>query len=275
MYGAGVEVSIPPAAMPLVPLKTQQARPVIYTSALMSSTRRTRVFMACTHCRRRKIRCKTDDTGLHPCERCVRKGYTCSYVAVGDEGTYAPPQQAAAAQSQTQSHLNSRPPVPPASTFYGHPNIPQLSMSAQSTFNNHPIAPHPYFLQSPNPPTYPIRGVDWHGYPQLNTNNFVPHGSGAQPVQSFSRRHYRTILPRGAENSGAAHEDHRVPAARQELSRQDPSFSAPIASSSTWDLNAQLTPQTVTMGMGPVIPASLCICRPDLPCFCGARYRGG
>ncbi|KAJ7636248.1 hypothetical protein FB45DRAFT_1024374 [Roridomyces roridus] len=131
--------------------------------------------MACTHCRRRKIRCKTDDTGLSPCERCVRKGYTCNYVAVGDEGTYAPPQHATAAHSQTPSTLNLIAPAPAASTFYGHPNIPQFVMSAHTSFENHPLAPHPYFPQSTHPSTHPIRGVGSHGYPQLNPNDFVPH----------------------------------------------------------------------------------------------------
>ncbi|KAJ7604325.1 hypothetical protein FB45DRAFT_957325 [Roridomyces roridus] len=48
------------------------------------TARRRRAFIACTNCRRRKIKCVTD-AETDPCDRCVRKGLGCEYVLVGDE----------------------------------------------------------------------------------------------------------------------------------------------------------------------------------------------
>ncbi|KAJ7084582.1 hypothetical protein B0H15DRAFT_386469 [Mycena belliarum] len=51
-----------------------------------SFTVRRRTYVACTHCRRRKIKCITDDLRLRkPCERCGRKGLQCRYLAVAEE----------------------------------------------------------------------------------------------------------------------------------------------------------------------------------------------
>ncbi|KAJ6481561.1 hypothetical protein C8R47DRAFT_1073910 [Mycena vitilis] len=47
--------------------------------------KRTRVFLACLNCRKRKIKCLTEDSEQKPCERCVRKGLLCEYRPVADE----------------------------------------------------------------------------------------------------------------------------------------------------------------------------------------------
>ncbi|KAJ7500572.1 hypothetical protein B0H11DRAFT_1908999 [Mycena galericulata] len=42
---------------------------------------RQRVYMACTHCRKRKVRCiTTEESYDKPCERCVRRGFKCEYI---------------------------------------------------------------------------------------------------------------------------------------------------------------------------------------------------
>ncbi|KAF5393706.1 hypothetical protein D9757_000110 [Collybiopsis confluens] len=49
------------------------------------ATRRRRAQIACKNCRKRKIKCVTNEEPPHnPCERCRRKGLTCEYVAVGE-----------------------------------------------------------------------------------------------------------------------------------------------------------------------------------------------
>ncbi|KAJ6579300.1 hypothetical protein B0H10DRAFT_915212 [Mycena sp. CBHHK59/15] len=42
-----------------------------------------RTIMACTNCRRRKIRCLTSEQPpINPCARCTKKNFQCEYVAV-------------------------------------------------------------------------------------------------------------------------------------------------------------------------------------------------
>ncbi|KAJ7809178.1 hypothetical protein B0H14DRAFT_3760051 [Mycena olivaceomarginata] len=66
------------------------------------SQRRTRVYVACQNCRRRKIKCATDDTEYKPCQRCLHKGLLCEYFPVSDR------QQHAASSDSPRTH-SSRP----------------------------------------------------------------------------------------------------------------------------------------------------------------------
>ncbi|KAK1230640.1 hypothetical protein PQX77_006270 [Marasmius sp. AFHP31] len=44
-----------------------------------------RVLMACTECRKRKVRCNPDRSGVtHPCERCDRHGLRCRYEPISN-----------------------------------------------------------------------------------------------------------------------------------------------------------------------------------------------
>ncbi|KAJ7635240.1 hypothetical protein FB45DRAFT_911092 [Roridomyces roridus] len=47
---------------------------------------RKRAYMACSNCRRRKIKCSNinDENGHEPCERCLKRRLECEYVAVTD-----------------------------------------------------------------------------------------------------------------------------------------------------------------------------------------------
>ncbi|KAJ7191313.1 hypothetical protein GGX14DRAFT_600757 [Mycena pura] len=52
-------------------------------------TKKRRVIIACTNCRKRKIRCLTaEDSPVLPCERCSEKGLKCEYLNVNDERDY-------------------------------------------------------------------------------------------------------------------------------------------------------------------------------------------
>ncbi|KAF8191932.1 hypothetical protein K438DRAFT_1970300 [Mycena galopus ATCC 62051] len=46
--------------------------------------KRTRVYMACLNCRRRKVKCLTDNSG-NPCQHCIRRGILCTYLSIRDE----------------------------------------------------------------------------------------------------------------------------------------------------------------------------------------------
>ncbi|KAJ6472367.1 hypothetical protein C8R47DRAFT_1146532 [Mycena vitilis] len=60
--------SLPPVVLP----------PLLFT--------RRRVIIACTNCRKRRIKCLTpEDPPLNPCERCLKKGLRCEYVTVSDQ----------------------------------------------------------------------------------------------------------------------------------------------------------------------------------------------
>ncbi|KAJ7035797.1 hypothetical protein C8F04DRAFT_1394593 [Mycena alexandri] len=52
---------------------------------------RTRRAQACTECRARRIKCVTgDDATSAPCERCVRRGFTCKFVPVAGQPRQSP-----------------------------------------------------------------------------------------------------------------------------------------------------------------------------------------
>ncbi|KAJ6537278.1 hypothetical protein DFH09DRAFT_1283651 [Mycena vulgaris] len=62
-------------------------------SNLVLFTRRRRVYIACSNCRRRKIRCITNEESPEmPCERCARRGFTCEYRAVCEGDVPSPSQ---------------------------------------------------------------------------------------------------------------------------------------------------------------------------------------
>ncbi|KAJ7716606.1 hypothetical protein B0H16DRAFT_1701287 [Mycena metata] len=51
-----------------------------------ASARRTRVGLACSRCRARKVKCvRGDQTSPAPCDRCNQRGFKCKYVGVGEE----------------------------------------------------------------------------------------------------------------------------------------------------------------------------------------------
>ncbi|KAJ7478265.1 hypothetical protein FB451DRAFT_1396049 [Mycena latifolia] len=51
---------------------------------------RRRTILACTNCRRRKIRCiTTEQPPKNPCARCVKKGLSCEYVAAPEAEEYS------------------------------------------------------------------------------------------------------------------------------------------------------------------------------------------
>ncbi|KAJ7055735.1 hypothetical protein C8F01DRAFT_445330 [Mycena amicta] len=56
-------------------------------SALFNKPRR--VIIACTHCRKRKVRCLTkEESPVNPCQRCLENGLRCEYLTVTDQREY-------------------------------------------------------------------------------------------------------------------------------------------------------------------------------------------
>ncbi|KAF7300883.1 C6 finger domain [Mycena kentingensis (nom. inval.)] len=71
-------------AMSSSPLDTMSSPPTLDVFDIFSTRRR--VIIACTNCRKRKVRCLTaEDSPVHPCTRCVAKGLRCEYITVTDQ----------------------------------------------------------------------------------------------------------------------------------------------------------------------------------------------
>ncbi|KAJ7456150.1 hypothetical protein FB451DRAFT_1183938 [Mycena latifolia] len=64
-----------------------------------------RVYIACVHCRRRKVKCITSQES-QPCARCIKKGLKCDYLSV-------PEQQARSASTTHGQEASDQNPLPP------------------------------------------------------------------------------------------------------------------------------------------------------------------
>ncbi|KAJ7136953.1 hypothetical protein C8R44DRAFT_948704 [Mycena epipterygia] len=148
---------------------------------------RRRVVLACTNCRRRKIRCLTsEDPPKNPCERCVKKGLKCEYLPVADQGDELPsptlrtqtPQLAPdghrPTRPQSAQHTNpsysSGPPVDPQFQRMGPPN-PGSS----------------YSYPSPVPPSTQYR------YPPYPNQSAGPHHQSSNPADVYDRAQSRIL----------------------------------------------------------------------------------
>ncbi|KAJ6492251.1 hypothetical protein C8R45DRAFT_928546 [Mycena sanguinolenta] len=103
----------------------------------MAIRERKRVFLACIACRRRKIRCISDEDN-NPCTRCVKKGILCEYLSIDEERERS---ERMAALDNASGYSFSRPvwdaPHPPDS------NIAQNGNSTQAGNVNYvsPLTP--------------------------------------------------------------------------------------------------------------------------------------
>ncbi|KAF7300824.1 C6 finger domain [Mycena kentingensis (nom. inval.)] len=66
-------------------VKSASAAPAGAQSRKRNVRRTPRSFIACLHCRQRRMKCKTTEEYDAPCERCVDRGLACSYLPVGDD----------------------------------------------------------------------------------------------------------------------------------------------------------------------------------------------
>ncbi|KAF7341830.1 C6 finger domain [Mycena sanguinolenta] len=95
------------------PYRTEPSSLVFYPPAFQT---RRRVCIACTMCRKRKIRCLTpEDPPINACHRCTKKGLHCEYIPIAMQ------------RDQSSTHENdptissspvSPPPPSPPSTDY-------------------------------------------------------------------------------------------------------------------------------------------------------------
>ncbi|KAJ6528261.1 hypothetical protein DFH09DRAFT_1413761 [Mycena vulgaris] len=109
--------------------------------------------MACSNCRKRKIRCKpTEQPPNNPCARCVKKNLTCEYVAAPEPAYYS--------RSATQT-----------------PERPVIDLPAAGQ-DPAPLAAPMRETPSVSPPTYSLGGVPsfpYTGPPPLNLLSRASH----------------------------------------------------------------------------------------------------
>ncbi|KAF8167064.1 hypothetical protein K438DRAFT_2064792 [Mycena galopus ATCC 62051] len=168
------------------------------------SPERKRAFLACVHCRRHKVKCRTDDESGDPCERCIRRGLVCEYVSVRD------------AQEQvghvTASH---------APEYYSVISRPAPQPTASNVAVKYPPRHLPHLPTCPPNPFQPVvtapelyrRSAPWGGG-QPMPSQYYPHFAPPRG-HSGAFRHFPHGLPYSAnadfphESSSSAHPSQR------------------------------------------------------------------
>ncbi|KAJ6540728.1 hypothetical protein B0H19DRAFT_1078128 [Mycena capillaripes] len=155
-------------------------------SSLTAFTQRKRIYVACVHCRKRKVKCvNTGDSSNTPCKRCAEKGLLCEYLAVCEEderdnfgGPLQPPPPSGANRphSWKDSHNGSGGPPRPPSVAYGNNGHGQQNASQ---FNSqYPQQPAPQFnYAQPSASQFPSN------FPSNQTNAGPRSYSNRQPAQ--------------------------------------------------------------------------------------------
>ncbi|KAJ7020035.1 hypothetical protein C8F04DRAFT_1275541 [Mycena alexandri] len=111
---------------------------------------RRRVIIACTNCRKRKIRCLTaEETPEKPCGRCVKRGLKCEYITVTDQqGNSAPNKRGKAEPSSRCSSPSQAPPT----TYAGFDAANGRDLQPERSYSNpNPVVGHHPYPQSANP----------------------------------------------------------------------------------------------------------------------------
>ncbi|KAF7324931.1 C6 finger domain [Mycena kentingensis (nom. inval.)] len=148
--------------------------------------RRPKAYMACLNCRKRKIRCKTNDYEDGPCERCVRKKLDCQYVPVGgpepvNEGIAVP---ALPTLHTGQNPYSNHPPMLVDGTYgHGYPPAGSSSQHSHNYTQSYPTQYDPMVASGSVPAQYPTMGGNQqlqgysaaHGYPQTTAHSGWTH----------------------------------------------------------------------------------------------------
>ncbi|KAJ7485864.1 hypothetical protein FB451DRAFT_66409 [Mycena latifolia] len=84
---------------------------------------RKRAGIACSNCRRRKIKCISSGPAQEPCERCAKRDLSCEYVAVADSTQQNPP-QGRSSKHDTPPQMGAHTPTAPSHfrDSYYHPS---------------------------------------------------------------------------------------------------------------------------------------------------------
>ncbi|KAJ6489961.1 hypothetical protein C8R45DRAFT_929251 [Mycena sanguinolenta] len=135
---------------------------------------RKRVYIACSNCRKAKVKCKTDEQETKPCKRCIRKRLDCEYLTVAEEidGRSAEPSISAGFPESMRGfgppnrHSSRSVPSNPGSAGFPPPPEPSDFGTASRGFNNdgHTFANPPRIVQPQPPPQYATPAPQDQGY---------------------------------------------------------------------------------------------------------------
>ncbi|KAJ7468941.1 hypothetical protein B0H11DRAFT_1395204 [Mycena galericulata] len=210
-------------------------------------TKRSRVYIACSNCRRRKIKCITDDSEQTSCARCMRKGLLCEYLAVNDE------QNAAA----------KRPGDAPRPPTTGRQTGPYPSSSKQlPAYENHSspygqITQNSQYIPSP-PPATPL---------EFRVGYNVSHSNPAATNRRGQRSHPPSVSPYHLPSQSPDQASHySVPNSYGIVQPVQPSMPHPLQYPVLYGYPQFHTPTGPTYYAQP----RQCVCPPG-PCYCGGR----
>ncbi|KAJ6588812.1 hypothetical protein B0H19DRAFT_219914 [Mycena capillaripes] len=146
-------------------------------------TRHQRNRIACTGCRKRKVKCTAPEKyPSSPCARCVKENKTCEYVTVSDDNEISA----------------SRPSPPPPVPVWLEPLGPESYAPRKGVFPQQPRVPKmapAYDAEAANPP------CPMDHFPQSYTavdssvsgNQFPPYVAPSYPATSPAHIHYGSI----------------------------------------------------------------------------------
>ncbi|KAJ7823718.1 hypothetical protein B0H14DRAFT_3469889 [Mycena olivaceomarginata] len=281
------------------------------SSVLSLFTKRRRAFLACTECRKRKIKCVSvpDTDSYRPCTRCTQKGIKCEYYAVPDN--YHP-----SSQPRTPPHGHAREIEIPPSDNYSDPGCSYLGVnfpgSKAARRSSLPIpasastARYPYRRRNT---VAESRSRPSSRAPTPSATNFAPHQPSPRlsllstPLRDFTALQTPTAANPQPELDFA--DMFTLPQPSSAPSTQQPftSLPTPIAAyptpkydsddmvnrihplifGGTYDLNnssLQSDQRHSQVYAPPAEPSGiwpepiLCICPPG-PCYCGANFNDG
>ncbi|KAJ6514299.1 hypothetical protein C8R47DRAFT_1090882 [Mycena vitilis] len=223
--------------------------------------KRRRAYVACTNCRKRKVKCITlSEVDYRPCTRCAQKGLKCEYFTVPEDDPYRadtpPPQiQPPPRERDREGGWAPQPITPPSagindylpsSSRGGRPNpVPPAGGAPRYPYRPRPATPAqpgssstPSWAQRSGPPQSQT------AYPQGQFSQMQQHPGAAAPQYYHGSTPY--VQPNAGynSNSGAFYDPNYVQGYVQQ--QQQPGMVSP------W-------PQTIQ-----------CVCPPG-PCYCGAR----
>ncbi|KAJ7478283.1 hypothetical protein FB451DRAFT_1452594 [Mycena latifolia] len=160
---------------------------------------RRRTILACSNCRKRKIRCiTTEQPPKNPCARCTKKGLSCEYVAAPD----------------VEEHSSSRPQTP--DTHGAHRSDARASSGPSSVPPGMPRGPPPA-LPYTGPPPMTRTGTGW---------GYVPSSSqGPNYRGSLPSANPRSSTPGPGSNQPYAHHQYYAPA--QAAAQYAPGYANP------------------------------------------------
>ncbi|KAJ7068180.1 hypothetical protein C8F01DRAFT_594701 [Mycena amicta] len=154
------------------------------TSAAVLSSRRRRAMIACTNCRRRKIKCvTTEEPPRHPCERCTKRDLPCEYVAVVEDDSKSPTPETPSSQLPPPSPGMGYGSLLPSSSSYYAP--PQANLA----YSNYPSG---YGMQQPT------SSYSYNGLPAYPTH-YQQHSSqlyASMPQDPYAQGSYQQSKPR-------------------------------------------------------------------------------